>query len=97
MYVFAKRYEIGSLKSLAVMKLEDFLADHTLFPERIRAVVALLNYIYAKTTESEDEYKSMREMLCYYMSQEIDTLISDDEFRKSLKKDGCLTITFRPR
>lgn len=95
--MFATEYDIEALKTLAVTKLEDCLAGHTLFPDRIKAIVALLKYIYANTKRWKDGWESMRRMLNTYMIQEIDYLMSDDEFRNLLKKQGCLIANFRPR
>ena len=87
-YVFAEKYDIQSLKKLALDKLQHTLSIFTLYPERVGDITALLKYIYANTAETVDGTDDIRTMLAHYIGTEMEVLIKDGEIKDLMLEDG---------
>ena len=94
MYVFAEKYDIQSLKKLALDKLQHTLSIFTLYPERVGDITALLRYVYANTTETVDGTNDVRTMLAHYIGTEMETLIKDGEIKDLMLEDGEMLSDF---
>ncbi|KAI4278610.1 MAG: hypothetical protein L6R38_005204 [Xanthoria sp. 2 TBL-2021] len=88
LYVFAEKYDIRTLKILALENLQASLAIFTLYEERTGDIIALLRYVYANTSEPIDGVEDLRTLLTHYMGYEMDTLMKDGEFRNLMLADG---------
>ncbi|KAI4260287.1 MAG: hypothetical protein L6R42_004144 [Xanthoria sp. 1 TBL-2021] len=88
LYVFAEKYDIQTLKILALENLQASLAIFTLYEERTGDIIALLQYVYANTSEPIDGVEDLRTLLTHYMGYEMDTLMKDEEFRDVMPADG---------
>ena len=88
LYVFADKYDIQSLKTLAMEELHATLAIFTLHRARTGDIVALLRYIYGNTNESRKGTEDMRTLMTQYLGLEMDTLIRDEDFKDLMIKDG---------
>ncbi|KAL9131994.1 MAG: hypothetical protein Q9217_000204 [Psora testacea] len=87
-YVFAERYDIQELKLLALEELHETLAIFTLFEERTRDIVALLQYAYANTVKLSYIDNELRSLLADYIGFEMATLMKDPEFKNVMIEDG---------
>ena len=88
LYVFADKYDIQSLKVLALEELHATLEIYTLYPARTGDIVTLLRYVYANTGQSDGGEEDLRMMLKGYVGYEMDTLINDGDFRDLMIEDG---------
>ncbi|KAL8846042.1 MAG: hypothetical protein Q9221_008837 [Calogaya cf. arnoldii] len=88
LYVFAEKYDIQTLKMLALENLQNILAIFTLYGQRTGDIVALLRYVYANTGEPVDSVEDLRTLMTHYMGYEMDTLMKDEEFRMLMVDDG---------
>ncbi|CAO1602573.1 hypothetical protein XANCAGTX0491_006181 [Xanthoria calcicola] len=88
LYVFAEKYDIKTLKQLALENLHASLAIYTLYKERTGDIVDLLRYVYANTSETVDDVEDLRTLLTLYMGYEMDTLMQDEDFRDLMVADG---------
>ena len=96
LYIFAFKYAIPSLKTLALENLHTTLKEFTLHPERTGDIIELLRYIYG-SSELKDgggEVEDMREMLKGYIGFQMDVLMKDREFRGLMKEEGELLEDF---
>lgn len=88
LYVFAEKYDIQPLKTLALKKLHQTLAIYTLYPERVGDITALFRYVYANTAESADGKDSIRQMLAHYIGCEMGTLLKHGEIKEIMLENG---------
>ena len=93
LYVFARRYDIPSLQTLALENLHMALDRFTLYPERTGDIIKLLRCIY-HSRELKEGAEEMREMLRGYMGFQMDVLMKDREFRGLMKEEGELLDDF---
>ena len=87
LHVFAEKYDIQTLKSLALENLQNTLAIFTLYSERTGDIIELLRYVYGcvrKIPEMED----LRMLVTNYLGYEMDILMEDEAFKDLLVKDG---------
>ncbi len=77
LYVFARKYEIPSLKTLALENLHMTLDSFTLYPERTGDIIELLRYIYS-SRELKAGAEDMREMLRGYIGFQMDILMKEE-------------------
>ncbi|KAI9808038.1 MAG: hypothetical protein M1827_007544 [Pycnora praestabilis] len=84
LYVFAEKYDIQSLKTLALEELHNTLAIYTLYRRRTGDIVALLRYVYANTGVGED----LRTLLRDYIGYEMSVMMKDEEFKVLMVEDG---------
>ena len=87
-YVFAEKFDIQSLKALALDELHGTLQNFDLHPERTGDIIALLRYVYANTGEPVDDVEDMRTVLTHYVGFEMDILMKDKNFRDLMIEDG---------
>ncbi|KAL9636524.1 MAG: hypothetical protein Q9204_002229 [Flavoplaca sp. TL-2023a] len=88
LYVFAEKYDIQTLKILALENLQTTLAIFTLYQGRTGDIVTLLRYVYSNTSKPSDDAEDLRTLLRDYVGYEMDTLMKDDEFRDLMIADG---------
>lgn len=88
LYVFAEKYDIQTLRMLALENLQTTLAIFTLYEARTGDIIALLRYVYANTSKPIDGVEDLRTLLTHYMGYEMDTLMKDEEFRDLMVADG---------
>ena len=93
LYVFAGKYDIFPLQTLALENLHMTLEKFTLHPERTGDIFELLRYIYGHQ-EFTWQGGEMREMLKGYIGFEMDVLMKDRAFRALLKEEGELLDDF---
>ena len=94
LYVFARKYDISPLQTLALENLHVTLEQFTLHLERTGDIVELLKYIYSSRELKEGEFKEMREMLKGYIGFEMDVLMKERAFRGLMKEEGELLDDF---
>lgn len=95
LYVFAEKYDITQLKSLALEELHHRLAIYTLYPQRTGDIVALLRYVYANTSAPTSGVEDIRSMLGGYIGKELSMLIKDGDFKDLMIEDkGALLGDF---
>ena len=93
LYVFAHKYDIPALKTLALENLHMTLEKFTLHPERTGDIIELLRYIYG-SKEFKEGAEAMREMLRGYIGFQMDVLMKDRDFRGLMKEEGELLDDF---
>ena len=93
LYVFAHKYDIPSLKTLALENLHMTLDKFTLHPERTGDIIELLRYIYG-SKELKEGTEEMREMLKGYIGFQMDVLMKDRDFQGLMKEEGDLLDDF---
>ena len=94
LYVFARKYDIPTLQTLALENLHMTLESFTLHPERTADIIDLLDYIYSSRELKEGGFEDMREMLKGYIGFQMDILMKDKAFRGLLKEEGELLDDF---
>ena len=87
-YVFAEKYDIQSLKTLALRKLHKTLSELRLFPKRVGDITKLLEYVYANTPEAVEGTEDIRAMLAHYVGCEMEMLMKDGEFKDLMLHNG---------
>ena len=88
LYVFAEKYDIQPLKTLALDELHAILAIFTLYPDRTGDIIDLLRYVYTHTSESREDEEDMRTLMTQYVGYEMDTLMNDEDFKDLMIEDG---------
>ncbi|KAA6407795.1 MAG: hypothetical protein FRX48_08146 [Lasallia pustulata] len=88
LYVFAEKYDIQPLKTLALEELHSTLAIYTLYSGRTGDIIALLRYIYANTGVSTRGGDTLRTLLRDYVGCEMSILMKDGEFKDLMIEDG---------
>ena len=88
LYVFAEKYDIQTLRTLALKNLQNVLAIFTLYKERTGDIITLLEYIYENTREPIDGIEDLRTLLTHYVGYEMDMLMKDESFRDLMIADG---------
>ena len=88
MYVFAEKYDIQPLKSLALLKLHNTLSIFTLYRERVGDITTLLKYVYANTAETVEGTKDIRTMLAHYIGCEMEMFIKYGEIKDLMLDNG---------
>lgn len=87
-YVFADKYDIEPLKTLALKKLHQTLAIYTLYPERCGDIITLISYSYKHTPDRGEGVEGLRALLTHYVGFEMATLARDEGFQTLLMEDG---------
>ncbi len=88
LYVFAEKYDIQPLKTLALEELHRTLAVYNLHRQRTGDIIALLRYVYANTVVSTRGGEDLRTLLKDYVGYEMSTLMKDKEFGELMLEDG---------
>lgn len=94
MYTFAVRFEIATLKTLALQKLADKLTRMELFPQRIDDVMALVRYVYLMEKEVLPDMAELRDLVARYVVSETTVLGASDEFLGLLEEGGLFVRDF---
>ena len=87
LYVFAEKYDIQSLRVLALEELHATLANYTLHPVCTGDIIALLRYVYANTRKPREGVEVMRTMMVQYVLCEMDVLMKDPDFGNLMIED----------
>lgn len=87
LYVFADKYAILPLKTLALEELHNTLAIYTLYRERTGDILALLRYAYANTGESA-RGDNLRILLRDFVGRGMGVLLKDERFIDLMIEDG---------
>lgn len=94
-YIFADKYDIESLKQLALQNLHQTLAIYTLYPERCRDIIALIRYSYTHTADRGERIDGLRALLTHYMGIEMAILAQDEGFKTLLlEEEGAVLGDF---
>jgi hypothetical protein len=86
LYVFAEKWDIKSLKTLALFKLHKTLTSFTLYAARRPDIVELLRYTFS-TVDAVDD---LRSLVMLYTACEVENLIHCPEFLSLLGEGGQL-------
>ena len=88
LYVFAEKYDIEKLKTLALEELHATLAIYTQYSERTGDITALLRYVYDNTVEPKEGSEEMRTLMTEYVGSEMDVLMDDEDFKNLMIENG---------
>ena len=88
LYVFAEKYDIQSLKTLALGELHATLVVYTLYDVRTGDIIELLRYVYANTCKPQEGVDNMRSMIIQYVGYEMDVLMEAAEFGELIIESG---------
>lgn len=91
LYVFADRYNIEPLRSLALHKLRRNLSTFNLFEARVGDVVELLDYTYAKTRDRDDGLDELRDLVSDYIVCHLETIAKHQGFLELLQAPGQMS------
>jgi hypothetical protein len=94
-YVFADRYDIPPLKTLALHKLRQTLIKFTLYRERIGDIVELARYSYANTPELSGgvvggNMDALRELVLDYLVCKVEYVVESEKFLLLMEEGGAL-------
>ena len=87
LYVFAEKYDIQQLKSLAFEELYAILAIFDLHVQRAGDIGALFRNAYRNIQRSPTDREPLLGMLKDYLGFEMDTLMLDESFKEIVKED----------
>lgn len=90
LYVFGDRYDIGTLRDLALQKLRCHLSFFTLHAERIDDVVDLLKYTYENTADLDSGMDALRDLVTDYVVCHPATVGKNLRFLTLLEEPGKL-------
>ena len=74
-YAFADKYNVKTLKILALQKLHQTLRVFTLYPCRVSDILELVRYCYENTPDCEHSQDDLRRLLCQYVACKYDVMI----------------------
>ncbi|KAL8981310.1 MAG: hypothetical protein Q9205_003863 [Flavoplaca limonia] len=92
LYVFADKYDIQPLKTLALEELHDTLATYILYRGRTGDILALLRYVYANTGQSARGGEGLRMLLRDYLGYEMSDLMKDGQFKVLMLERGTTVL-----
>lgn len=87
LYVFAEKYDIPALQTLALYKLHRTLCIFTLYAARYGDIVELARYVYANTP-SRPVMDPLREMLVQYIAYEATSVARCAQCRELVEENG---------
>ncbi|KAL2069047.1 hypothetical protein VTL71DRAFT_15385 [Oculimacula yallundae] len=92
LYVFAEKWGIESLKTLALSKLHGTLTTFTLYAARRPDIVELLRYAFSNTHTPDrvDGVDEMRSLVMLYTACEVESLVHCPEFLSLIGEGGQL-------
>jgi hypothetical protein len=92
LYLFAEKWDIKSLKTLALFKLHKTLTSFTLYPVRRPDVVALLRYSFSTnhTPDLVDTVDDLRSLVMLFAVCEVENLIHCPDFLSLIGEGGQL-------
>ncbi|KAL8833809.1 MAG: hypothetical protein Q9176_007807 [Flavoplaca citrina] len=92
LYVFADKYDIQPLKTLALEELHDTLATYILYRGRTGDILVLLRYVYANTGQSARGGEGLRMLLRDYLGYEMSDLMKDGQFKVLMLERGTTVL-----
>jgi hypothetical protein len=92
--VFAEKWGIKDLKSLALFKLHKILVSFTLYAARRPDIMALLRYAYSndQTPDRVDAVDDLRSLVMLYTVCEVENLTHCPEFLSLILEGGQLAL-----
>lgn len=90
LYVFAEKWGIESLRTLALLKLRKALTSFTLYTARRPGMVELLRYTFNYTPDLVDAVDDLRSLVILYTACEVENLIHCPEFLSLISEGGQL-------
>ena len=88
LYIFADKYDIQTLKVLALEELHATLASLALEQECTGDVLKLLRYVYREAPEQANKMEDLRTLMAQYMESEFETLVKDESLGMYLSEDN---------
>ena len=88
LYIFVKKYDIQTLRTLTLENLYNVLTIFTLYKERIENIITTLRYVYANSRKLIDGIEDLRTLLKLYVRYEMDTLMEDEGFCDLMIEEG---------
>lgn len=88
LYVFADKYDIQPLRSVALEQLQVTLDAFTLFVERTADIIVLFRWIYDNTGDSKEGVKDIRTTMIRYITKERKTLLGVDAFTAMVAEEA---------
>ena len=80
-YVFADRYGIEALQTLALSKLRNVLLYFELYSDGWRDIVTLIHYCFNETVDKGEQADALRSLICFYTACKLEALWGNAEFR----------------
>jgi hypothetical protein len=84
-YVFADRYGIDDLQSLALHKLRLALTGFELYPDASNDIIELVQYSFEKTVDKGKFPDALRSLICFYAGCKLEDLWKSARFRSLLQ------------
>ena len=88
LHVFADKYDIQTLKILALEELHATLTVFTLHQERTSDILNLLRYVYQEAPEQPNKMEDLRTLMTHYVEAEFRTLVKDETLGIYLLEDN---------
>jgi hypothetical protein len=89
--VFAGKYDIGSLRRLAIHKLRRTLVEFILYKKQVEAVLHFLQYTYINTADRATSTDGLRMTVIHYAACVVEELAGTDTFQSFLEEWGSFT------
>lgn len=92
LYVFANRYQMEALQTMAARRLRLTLSEFTLHASRVPDIVALLKYTYENTMEYDDGDRMdfLRRLVSDYVVCHLDSIMPNRDFQALLQGPSSL-------
>ena len=87
LFIFADKYDIQSLKTLAFENLHGTLSIFTLHRNRTNDIIELLRCVY-ESVHTTPGAEDLRALMTDYLGYEMDTLMDDENFKDLMNEDG---------
>ena len=88
LYIFADKYDIQTLKVLALEELHATLALLALEQDCTGDVLKLLRFVYREAPEQANKMEDLRTLMAQYMESEFETLAKDERLGMYLSEDN---------
>lgn len=91
-YVFADRYDVGALRSLALHNLHKALINFTLHAESVPDIATLFRYVYQHTPEREGCIDQLRVLVIEYVACKVEQMVSNETFAAVLSAENSASV-----
>lgn len=91
-YVFADKYDIPALRSLALHNLHETLVTFTLYTESVPDIAILFRYVCENTPERDDCIDQLRALVIEYVACYVEKMTSNEVFEEVLRSDSSASI-----
>lgn len=91
-YVFADKYDIPALRSIALHNLHKTLVSFTLYTESVSDIAILFRYVYQNTPEREDCIDQLRALVIEYVACYVEKMTSNEVFKEVLRSDNSASM-----